>query len=148
QAALKAKELYRRDKEYIVANGEVKIVDEFTGRILEGRRWSEGLHQAVEAKEGVRIKEENQTLATITLQNYFRLYEKLAGMTGTATTEAAEFANTYGLQAVPIPTNRPNIRIDQPDVIYRSEDAKFDAVVEDIVERYAAGQPVLVGTVS
>ena len=107
QAALKAKELYRTDKDYVVANGEVKIVDEFTGRILEGRRWSEGLHQAVEAKEGVKIKEENQTLATITLQNYFRLYEKLAGMTGTATTEAAEFANTYGLQAVPIPTNKP-----------------------------------------
>ena len=113
QAALRAKELYRRDRDYVVANGEVKIVDEFTGRILEGRRWSEGLHQAVEAKEGVKIKEENQTLATITLQNYFRLYEKLAGMTGTATTEAAEFANTYGLQAVPIPTNRPMVR-DRP----------------------------------
>ncbi len=148
QAALKAKELYRRDKDYLVANGEVKIVDEFTGRILEGRRWSEGLHQAVEAKEGVKIKEENQTLATITLQNYFRLYEKLAGMTGTATTEAAEFANTYGLQAVPIPTNRPGIRDDQPDVIYRTEDAKFEAVVEDIVERHDIGQPVLVGTIS
>jgi preprotein translocase subunit SecA len=148
QAALKAKELYRRDKDYLVANGEVKIVDEFTGRILEGRRWSEGLHQAVEAKEGVKIKEENQTLATITLQNYFRLYEKLAGMTGTATTEAAEFANTYGLQAVPIPTNRPGIRDDQPDVIYRTEDAKFEAVVEDIVGRHEVGQPVLVGTIS
>jgi preprotein translocase subunit SecA len=148
QAALKAKELYRRDKDYIVSNGEVKIVDEFTGRILEGRRWSEGLHQAVEAKEGVRIKEENQTLATITLQNYFRLYEKLAGMTGTATTEAAEFANTYGLQAVPIPTNRPMVRRDQSDVIYRTEDAKFAAVVEDLMERYERGQPVLVGTVS
>jgi preprotein translocase subunit SecA len=148
QAALRAKELYRRDRDYVVANGEVKIVDEFTGRILEGRRWSEGLHQAVEAKEGVKIKEENQTLATITLQNYFRLYEKLAGMTGTATTEAAEFANTYGLQAVPIPTNRPMVRSDQADVIYRTEDAKFDAVVEDIVERNESGQPILVGTIS
>ncbi len=148
QAALKAKELYKRDKDYIIQNGEVKIVDEFTGRILEGRRWSEGLHQAVEAKEGVRIKEENQTLATITLQNYFRMYEKLAGMTGTAQTEAAELANTYNLQVVPIPTNRPVARADQADLIYRSEDAKFGAVVDDIVERNAAGQPVLVGTVS
>ncbi|MDQ3294550.1 MAG: preprotein translocase subunit SecA, partial [Actinomycetota bacterium] len=148
QAALRAKELYKRDKDYIVAGGEVKIVDEFTGRILDGRRWSEGLHQAVEAKEGVKIKEENQTLATITLQNYFRLYEKLAGMTGTATTEAAEFANTYNLQAVPIPTNRPSVRLDQADVIYRTEDAKFEAVVEDLEERYAKGQPVLVGTIS
>jgi preprotein translocase subunit SecA len=148
QAALRAKELYRRDKDYVVANGEVKIVDEFTGRILEGRRWSEGLHQAVEAKEGVKIKEENQTLATITLQNYFRLYEKLAGMTGTATTEAAEFANTYGLQAVPIPTNRPPRRLDHPDLIYKAEDGKFDSVVEDIVEKHDRGQPVLVGTIS
>ena len=126
----------------------MKIVDEFTGRILEGRRWSEGLHQAVEAKEGVKIKEENQTLATITLQNYFRMYEKLAGMTGTAHTEAAEFANTYNLQVVPIPTNRDMVRVDQPDLIYRSEEAKFEAVVEDLVERYESGQPVLVGTVS
>jgi preprotein translocase subunit SecA len=148
QAALKAKELYRRDKDYVVANGEVKIVDEFTGRILEGRRWSEGLHQAVEAKEGVKIKEENQTLATITLQNYFRLYDKLAGMTGTATTEAAEFANTYGLQAVPIPTNKPPQRRDHSDLIYKAEDSKFEAVVEDLVERYDTGQPVLVGTIS
>jgi len=148
QAALKAKELYRRDRDYVVANGEVKIVDEFTGRILEGRRWSEGLHQAVEAKEGVKIKEENQTLATITLQNYFRLYDKLAGMTGTATTEAAEFANTYGLQAVPIPTNKPPRRLDNPDLIYKAEDAKFESVVEDLVEKYDAGQPVLVGTIS
>jgi preprotein translocase subunit SecA len=148
QAALRAKELYRRDKDYVVANGEVKIVDEFTGRILEGRRWSEGLHQAVEAKEGVKIKEENQTLATITLQNYFRLYEKLAGMTGTATTEAAEFANTYNLQAVPIPTNKPPRRLDNPDLIYKAEDGKFEAVVEDLVEKYDAGQPVLVGTIS
>ncbi|MEX2293787.1 MAG: preprotein translocase subunit SecA [Acidimicrobiales bacterium] len=148
QAALRAKELFKRDKDYIIANGEVKIVDEFTGRVLEGRRWSEGLHQAVEAKEGVKIKEENQTLATITLQNYFRMYKKLAGMTGTATTEAAEFANTYELQVVPVPTNRPIVRLDHADLIYKTEDGKFDAVVEDIGERYAAGQPVLVGTIS
>ncbi len=126
----------------------MKIVDEFTGRILEGRRWSEGLHQAVEAKEGVKIKEENQTLATVTLQNYFRMYEKLAGMTGTAETEAAEFASTYGLQVVPIPTHRPLVRLDQADLIYKTEDAKFDAVVDDIVERHEHGQPVLVGTIS
>ncbi len=148
QAALKAKELYKRDKDYIIQHGEVKIVDEFTGRILEGRRWSEGIHQAVEAKEGVKIKEENQTLATITLQNYFRLYEKLAGMTGTATTEASEFAGTYGLQVVPVPTHRPLVRLDQHDIIFRTEDAKWDAVVDDLVERYDRGQPVLVGTVS
>jgi preprotein translocase subunit SecA len=148
QAALRAKELFHRDKDYIVQGDEVKIVDEFTGRVLDGRRWSEGLHQAVEAKEGVKIKEENQTLATITLQNYFRLYEKLAGMTGTATTEAAELASTYGLDVVPIPTNLPLVRIDQPDLIYKGEDGKFDAVVDDLVERYETGQPVLVGTVS
>jgi preprotein translocase subunit SecA len=148
QSALKAKELYRVDRDYVVQNGEVKIVDEFTGRILEGRRWSEGLHQAVEAKEGVRIKEENQTLATITLQNYFRLYEKLAGMTGTAQTEAAELGDTYELDVVPVPTNEPVVRADQSDLIYKSESGKYDAVVEDIVERHAAGQPVLVGTVS
>jgi preprotein translocase subunit SecA len=148
QAALKAKELFKRDKDYVVTNGEVKIVDEFTGRILEGRRWSEGLHQAVEAKEGVRIKEENQTLATVTLQNYFRMYDKLAGMTGTAQSDAAELAGTYELQVVPIPTNRPMVRKDQADLIYKSEDAKFGAVVDDIVERYNAGQPVLVGTIS
>ncbi len=146
--ALKAKELYKRDKDYIVADGEVKIVDEFTGRVLEGRRWSDGLHQAVEAKERVAIKEENHTWATVTLQNYFRLYEKLAGMTGTAETEAAEFANTYNLQVVPIPTNLPMIREDQPDLVYKTEAAKFDAVVEDLVERYEMGQPVLVGTAS
>jgi preprotein translocase subunit SecA len=146
--ALKAKELYKRDKDYIVADGEVKIVDEFTGRILEGRRWSDGLHQAVEAKERVAIKEENHTWATVTLQNYFRLYEKLAGMTGTAETEAAEFANTYNLQVVPIPTNQPMIRVDQQDLIYKTEPAKFQAVVEDIIERYDQGQPVLVGTAS
>ncbi len=147
-AALKAKELYKRDKDYIIQQGEVKIVDEFTGRILEGRRWSEGIHQAVEAKEGVKIKEENQTLATITLQNYFRLYEKLAGMTGTAQTEAAELMNTYGLQVVSIPTHKPMIRADQADKIYKSEIAKFDAVVDDITERYERNQPVLVGTIS
>ncbi|MEY4230416.1 MAG: preprotein translocase SecA subunit [Actinomycetota bacterium] len=146
--ALKAKELYKRDKDYIVANGEVKIVDEFTGRILEGRRWSEGIHQAIEAKEGVKIKEENQTLATVTLQNYFRMYDKLAGMTGTAQTEAAELMGTYELAVVPIPTNRPMVRIDQPDLIYKSEDAKFGAVVDDIAEKYDRGQPVLVGTIS
>jgi len=148
QAALKAKELYKKDKDYIVAHNEVKIVDEFTGRILEGRRWSEGLHQAVEAKEGVKIKEENQTLATITLQNYFRMYDKLAGMTGTAVTEAAEFASTYNLQVVPIPTHRELLRKDQADLIYKTEDAKFEAVAEDIAERYETGQPVLVGTIS
>ncbi|HEX2575141.1 MAG TPA: preprotein translocase subunit SecA, partial [Aquihabitans sp.] len=148
QAALRAKELYKRDKDYILQHGEVKIVDEFTGRILEGRRWSEGLHQAVEAKEGVKIKEENQTLATITLQNYFRMYDKLAGMTGTAVTEAAEFASTYDLQVVPIPTHRTMQRLDQPDLIYKSEEFKYEAVVEDIAERYETGQPVLVGTIS
>ena len=147
-AALKAKELYQRDKDYIVVDGEVRIVDEFTGRVLEGRRWSDGIHQAVEAKEGVSIKEENQTLATITLQNYFRLYEKLAGMTGTAETEAAELAGIYGLQVVPIPTNRPMVRLDQSDLIFKTEAGKFDAVVSDIVERRDGGQPVLVGTVS
>jgi preprotein translocase subunit SecA len=148
QVALKAKELYHRDKDYIIQNGEVKIVDEFTGRILEGRRWSEGIHQAVEAKEGVKIKEENQTLATITLQNYFRMYGKLAGMTGTAATEAAELMNTYGLGVVPIPTNQPVHRADQSDLIYKNETGKFNAVVDDIVERHSRGQPVLVGTVS
>ncbi|MCE9621550.1 MAG: preprotein translocase subunit SecA [Actinomycetia bacterium] len=146
--ALKAKELYKRDKDYIIANGEVKIVDEFTGRVLEGRRWSEGIHQAVEAKEGVKIKEENQTLATITLQNYFRMYDKLAGMTGTASTEAAELANTYELQVVPIPTNKTVIRADQPDQIFKSEAAKFQSVADDIAEKYERGQPVLVGTIS
>ena len=146
--ALKAKELYRRDKDYIVDAGDVKIVDEFTGRILEGRRWSEGIHQAVEAKEGVRINEENQTLATITLQNYFRMYNKLAGMTGTAQTEAAELVNTYDLNVVPIPTNRDVVRDDEADLIFKSEDSKFHAVVEDIAGRNAKGQPILVGTIS
>ncbi|SDH76183.1 preprotein translocase subunit SecA [Nonomuraea jiangxiensis] len=146
--ALKAKELFKKDKDYIVADGEVLIVDEFTGRILHGRRYNEGMHQAIEAKEGVKIKDENQTLATVTLQNYFRLYGKLAGMTGTAATEANEFHQTYKLGVVPIPTNRPMIRKDQADVVYKTEDAKFNAVVEDIKERYEAGQPVLVGTTS
>jgi preprotein translocase subunit SecA len=148
QNALRAKELYQRDVEYIVTNGEVKIVDEFTGRVLEGRRYSEGLHQAIEAKEGVRIKEENQTLATITIQNYFKMYEKLAGMTGTAKTQLAEFQEVYKLDVVEIPTNMPMIRVDEQDLIYKSEDAKWNAVVEDLVERHERGQPALVGTVS
>ncbi|MGO9195942.1 MAG: preprotein translocase subunit SecA [Acidimicrobiales bacterium] len=148
QKAIEAKELYHRDKEYLVAEGEVKIVDEFTGRIMEGRRWSDGLHQAVEAKERVRIQDENHTWATVTLQNYFRMYEKLAGMTGTAETEAAEFASTYNLHVVPIPTNMPMIRVDEPDLIYKTEEAKFNAVVDDLYERYETGQPVLVGTAS
>ena len=148
QVALKAAVLYHRDKDYIVQDGEIKIVDEFTGRILEGRRWSEGIHQAVEAKEGVKIKEENQTLATVTLQNYFRMYDKLAGMTGTAQTEAAELMNTYNLAVVPIPTNREMVRLDQADLIYKSEQAKFTAVVNDIEEKHKLGQPILVGTVS
>src|SRR5919204_504921 len=134
QAALRGKELFKRDVDYVVQNGEVKIVDEFTGRILEGRRWSEGLHQAVEAKEGVHVKSENQTLATVTLQNYFRMYDKLAGMTGTASTEAGEFAHTYELPVVSIPTNRPMIRTDHSDFIYKLGDSKYNAVVEDIVE--------------
>lgn len=146
--AIKAKELFKRDKNYIVSEGEVLIVDEFTGRILHGRRYNEGMHQAIEAKEGVEIKQENQTLATITLQNYFRLYEKLAGMTGTAQTEAGEFNKVYNVGVVTIPTHRPMIREDRSDVIYKTEKAKFNAVVEDIVERHQAGQPVLVGTVS
>jgi preprotein translocase subunit SecA len=148
QQAIRAKELYRRDVEYMVADGEVKIVDEFTGRILEGRRYSEGLHQAIEAKEGVQIKEENQTLATITLQNYFRLYDKLAGMTGTAKTEEGEFAHIYDVGVVVVPTNEPVARTDHADQIYKTEEAKFQAVADDIVKRHEAGQPVLVGTVS
>jgi preprotein translocase subunit SecA len=148
EVALKAKELFKRDVEYVVKSGEVLIVDEFTGRILPGRRYSEGLHQAIEAKENVRIKEENQTLATITLQNYFRLYEKLAGMTGTARTEAAEFGHIYKLEVSEIPTNRPMIRADEQDLIYKSGEAKWNAVAEDLAERNEKGQPVLVGTVS
>lgn len=146
--ALKAKELYKRDKDYVVMNGEVLIVDEFTGRILHGRRYNEGMHQAIEAKEGVAIKDENQTLATITLQNYFRLYKKLSGMTGTAETEAAEFNKTYKIGVVPIPTNKPMVRKDVADVVYKTEQAKFEAVVDDIAERHEKGQPVLVGTTS
>jgi preprotein translocase subunit SecA len=146
--AIRAKELYLNDREYMVRDGEVLIVDEFTGRTLHGRRYSEGLHQAIEAKEGVRIKEENQTLATITLQNYFRMYNKLAGMTGTAKTEESEFAHIYQIGVVQVPTNRPPIRIDQADQIYKTEKAKYEAVAEDIVTRHEAGQPVLVGTVS
>jgi preprotein translocase subunit SecA len=146
--AIKAKELFKKDKDYVVSGGEVLIVDDFTGRILHGRRYSEGMHQAIEAKEGDKIMDENQTLATITLQNYFRLYGKISGMTGTAMTEANEFHQTYKLGVVPIPTNQPMIRIDQPDVVYQTEQAKFDALVEDIAERHDVGQPVLVGTVS
>ena len=146
--ALRAKELYFRDKDYLVDAGEVKIVDEFTGRTLDGRRWSDGLHQAVEAKERVRIQEENHTWATVTLQNYFRMYEKLAGMTGTAETEAAEFGNTYKLSVVPIPSNMPLIRLDQADLIYKTEAAKFAAIVDDVRERSDLGQPILLGTAS
>jgi len=146
--ALKAKELYKRDKDYVVMNGEILIVDEFTGRMLHGRRYNEGMHQAIEAKEGVSIKEENQTLATITLQNYFRMYDKLAGMTGTAMTEANEFHQIYKLGVIPIPTNMPMIREDLSDVIYRTAHAKFTACVHDIAERHSCGQPMLVGTTS
>jgi preprotein translocase subunit SecA len=146
--ALKAESLYKRDVDYVVQEGEVKIVDEFTGRIMEGRRWSEGLHQAIEAKEGVSIREENVTLATITLQNYFRLYEKLAGMTGTAKTEEKEFVEIYNLHVVEIPTNRPVARLDENDFIFKTPDAKFAAALEDIVERHESGQPVLVGTIA
>jgi preprotein translocase subunit SecA len=146
--ALRAKELYKRDVAYVVTQGEVKIVDEFTGRVLEGRRYSEGLHQAIEAKEGVRIKEENQTLATITIQNYFKLYDKLSGMTGTAKTQLTEFEETYKIGVVEIPTNRPNIRDDQQDQIYRDEDEKWNALVDDIIGRNEEGQPMLIGTVS
>jgi preprotein translocase subunit SecA len=146
--ALKAESLFKRDTDYAVIDGEVKIIDEFTGRILEGRRWSEGLHQAVEAKEGVRIREENQTLATITLQNYFRLYDKLAGMTGTALTEATEFMKIYEMPVVEIPTNVPMVRDDHNDQIYKTKDGKWKAVVQEIAERHERGQPVLVGTIS
>ena len=146
--ALKAKELYKRDKDYIVQGGEVKIVDEFTGRILEGRRWSEGIHQAVEAKEGVKIKEESQTLATITLQNFFKLYKKLGGMTGTAMTESEEFLKIYELDVVAIPTNRPMQRVNFPDNIYGTEKEKWDAVIQEIIEVHGTGRPVLVGTTS
>ncbi len=145
QQDLRAHTLYRRDVDYVVKDGEVIIVDEFTGRLMPGRRWSDGLHQAVEAKEGVRIERENQTLATITFQNYFRMYGKLAGMTGTAETEAEEFAKIYKLDVTVIPTNRPLIRLNVPDVVYKTEREKFDAVVEDIIARHQKGQPILVG---
>jgi preprotein translocase subunit SecA len=148
ETALKAEALYQKDNEYLIDHGEVKIVDEFTGRVLEGRRYSEGLHQAIEAKEGVAIKEENQTLATITLQNYFRLYEKLAGMTGTAETEAAELASIYNLEVAIIPTNEPVARLDEGDLVYKTEAGKFAALIEDIRTRYEKLQPVLLGTVS
>src|SRR5699024_3595490 len=145
--SIKAKELFRNDKEHVVMNGEVLIVDEHTGRMLSGRRYNDGLHQAIEAKEGVTVREEYQTLATVTLQNYFRLYKKLSGMTGTAMTEASEFDKIYGLGVVPVPTNEPMARVDQPDLVYRTELAKYQAVCDDIVERNKNGQPVLVGTV-
>ena len=146
--AIKAKELFLRDKDYVVTQGEVLIVDEHTGRILPGRRYNEGLHQAIEAKEGVEVKAENQTFATITLQNYFRMYDKLAGMTGTAETEAAEFMNTYKLGVLPIKTNKPMIRKDQDDLIYRTKKEKLAAIVKDVAKRHAKGQPVLLGTAS
>ncbi len=146
--AIKAKELFKRDKDYVIMEGEVLIVDEHTGRTLIGRRYNEGLHQALEAKEGVEIKDEYQTLATITLQNYFRMYSKLGGMTGTAKTEESEFQKIYGLGVVMIPTNKPMVRIDQKDLIYRTEQAKFEAIVADVAERHAKGQPVLIGTAS
>src|SRR3982751_6930257 len=148
EQALKAHTLYKRDHQYVVQDGEVIIVDDFTGRLMKGRRWSDGLHQAVEAKEGVEIEKENQTLATITLQNYFRLYEKLSGMTGTAETEAAEFASTYKLDVIVIPTHMPMVRTDFSDVIYRTLPEKWDAVIEEIKECHTKGQPALVGTVS
>ncbi len=146
--SIRAKELFTRDKDYVVLDGEVLIVDEHTGRILKGRRYNEGLHQAIEAKEGVKVQAENQTLATITLQNYFRMYDKLSGMTGTAETEAAEFNSTYKLGVVPIPTNKPNQRVDHTDIVYRNMEVKFNAVVDDIAERHEEGQPILVGTTS
>ena len=146
--ALKAKSLYLRDRDYLVKDGEVIIVDEFTGRLMPGRRWSDGLHQAIEAKEALKVQQEQKTLATITLQNYFRLYDKLAGMTGTAATEAEEFAKIYKLDVVEIPTNKPMIRSDHPDVIYKTEESKFDAVIDEVLELNGEGRPVLVGTVS
>src|SRR4051812_47450831 len=148
QQSLKAESLYKRDVDYAVIDGEVKIIDEFTGRILEGRRWSEGLHQAVEAKEGVRVQEENQTLATVTLQNYFRMYGKLAGMTGTALTEATEFMKIYKLPVIEVPTNQPMVRMDKNDQVYKTKDGKWGAVVNEIAERHSRRQPVLVGTIS
>ncbi len=146
--ALKAKELYHLDDEYMIRNGEILIVDEFTGRAMEGRRYSEGLHQAIEAKEGVEVKKESKTMATITLQNFFRLYKFLSGMTGTAITEAEEFSSIYKLDTIVVPTNKPVIRKDYNDAVYRTQEGKFRAIVREIVERHAKGQPVLVGTTS
>jgi len=148
ESALRAHALFKRDRDYIVEGGEIVIVDEFTGRKMPGRRWSEGLHQAIEAKEGLHVQRESVTLATITFQNYFRLYGKLAGMTGTAMTEAEEFSKIYNLEVTAIPTHRPMVRDDQPDLVYRTERAKDSAIAEHIKERRAAGQPVLVGTTS
>src|SRR5262249_48981926 len=146
--ALRAHTLYKRDVNYLVEDGKVLIIDEFTGRKMPGRRWSDGLHQAVEAKEGVTVEEENQTLATISYQNYFRMYHKLAGMTGTADTEASEFANIYKLEVMVIPTNKAMIRIDNPDLVYKNEKGKFRAVLKEIEELHGKGQPILVGTIS
>ena len=148
QQALKAHTLFKLDRDYVVKEGEVIIVDEFTGRLMPGRRWSDGLHQAIEAKEGVKIEKENQTLATITFQNYFRMYKKLAGMTGTAETEAAEFEKIYNLEIVVVPTNKPLIRHEFPDVVYRTEREKFNAAIEEIKEYHLRGQPVLVGSIA
>ena len=148
ETAIKAHALYKRDVEYVVKDGEVIIVDTFTGRLMPGRRWSDGLHQSIEAKEGVNIRKEDQTLATITFQNYFRLYKKLSGMTGTAETEAAEFEKIYKLEIVVIPTNKPMLRLENPDVVYRTEKEKYKAVADDIAELHERKQPVLVGTTS
>ncbi len=148
EAAMKAEYLFRRDKDYIVRKGQVIIVDEFTGRLMAGRRWSDGLHQAVEAKEKLPIQQESVTYATITLQNYFRLYKKLAGMTGTAKTEEDELYKVYGLNVVVIPTNRPMVRVDQSDLVYRNEEAKWRAVALEIAQTYTRGQPTLIGTTS
>ncbi len=145
---MRAETLYKNDKDYIVRDGEVVIVDEFTGRLLTGRRFSEGIHQAIEAKEGVAIQRESKNLATVSLQNYFRMYEHLSGMTGTAATEAAEFAKIYNLEVVIIPTHRPLVREDGPDLIYKTERGKFLAVANEIAENYKAGRPVLIGTTS
>src|SRR5688500_1750990 len=147
-AALRAHAIYKRDVEYIVRNGEVIIVDEFTGRTMPGRRWSDGLHQAVEAKEGVRVREENQTVASITFQNYFRMYRKLSGMTGTADTEASEFMQIYGLEVAVIPTHRPMIRKDMPDLVHLTQEDKYKAIIEDIRDCATRSQPALVGTTS
>src|SRR5205085_2371172 len=146
ETAVKAHAMYRKDVEYVVKDGEVLIVDEFTGRLMPGRRWSDGLHQAIEAKEGVKVERETQTLATITFQNYFRMYKKLAGMTGTAETEAAEFDKIYRLEVMVIPTNKPMLRVENPDVVYRTEKEKYYAASDEIQKLNATGQPVLVGT--